>query len=102
MVFSCPKQKLATACGPLQRIGKEVSGKNIEIDLLQENCNKDIKDGIKQWVLTKQTGQLIGLVEPLGVKDSLSKTLTIRLVKQTLPHHVATNHFQSFFNSRKN
>ena len=32
-----------TAYGPLQQIGNEVWGKNIEIDLLQENRNKDIR-----------------------------------------------------------
>ena len=69
-------------------------GKNIEIDLLQENRNKTLKRPLKQWVLTKQTRQLIGLVEPLRVKDSLSKTLTIRSVKQTLPYHTATNHLR--------
>ena len=41
-------------------------GKNIEIDLLQENRNKDMKRPLKQWVLERQTRQLIGLVEPLG------------------------------------
>ena len=46
-------------------------GKNIRINLLQENRNKDIKRPLKQWVLTRKTRQLIGLVEPLGVKDTV-------------------------------
>ena len=46
-------------------------GKNIKINLLQENGNKDIKRPLKQWVLTRKTRQLIGLVEPLGVKDTV-------------------------------
>ena len=46
-------------------------GKNIEINLLQENGNKDIKRPLKQWVLTRKTRQLIGLVETLGVKDTI-------------------------------
>ena len=46
-------------------------GKNIKINLLQENGNKDIKRPLKQWVLARKTRQLIGLVEPLGVKDTV-------------------------------
>ena len=47
-------------------------GKNIEIDLLQENRNKDMKRPLKQWVLARQTRQLIGLVEPLGASVQIN------------------------------
>ena len=47
---SYQRQKLISVCGPLLQIGREGSGKNIEIDLLQENRNKDIKKSIKAMV----------------------------------------------------
>ena len=47
MKYFCPIQKPFIASGPLQPTGKEVLEKNIENDLLQENCNKDIKKSIK-------------------------------------------------------
>ena len=58
MKFSCPKQKLTTACGPVQQIGKEVPGKTSRLISYKKTVTKTLKGPLKQWVLTKQTGQL--------------------------------------------
>ena len=48
MKFCCQRQKLISVCGPLLQIGRGVRKEHEhEIDLLQENRNKDIKKSIK-------------------------------------------------------
>ena len=67
-------------------------GKNIEIDLLQENRNKDMKRPLKQWALTRQTRKLIGLVELLGASVQTFNHQVHQVGKQTRPLHTATDH----------
>ena len=46
-------------------------GKTSRLICYKKTVTKTLKRSLKQWILTRQTRQLIGLVELLGVKDTV-------------------------------